>query len=554
VEGKTSKLACAHELGKLCSRRDLVVTLVPFIKASKDEKLRCSSVKSINEFKATVASYGVQCAVRLSAGSDIRYSVVLKTEAETQLLSESGTGAERSEFWKELDSVKKESRIKRRQTRKMADEDESSMASDIAPVALEQTAFNVLLAGHGGSDRYEMGIESLELDASDEDLPEMFLSSSQELNMVLSGGMLFEDSFDDLCEIDPALDVSPSKNSLRARDRTIPSPNSLLDRVSFLDGLEDAEIHVSMPEIDAFYKALHQMDYPPIDEFIQLYDDSGKTAATMAETRRLMVPPEVLKFALDPLNGFVTMSTKIHSSKKSVDSQSFRLYIQLQDEYVVETMVMRYAVDDKQYASISVSTQVSSPIGLSGNFNLQTSEIVEQIVHASRTLALNREMGQPAEIIGKVSFLGCGEPLLNYDNLVDACFFMAEKPMWNINKDRMTVSTIGITPRIFDLTRDLPQVNIALDLRAPTQNLRSAVVPLAQRYSLDGLMEALDNHMRKYTVSDRTSILDNDTRREKVIIVYTMGKCLWDVHKRFVVATSSQIPSLFSSARRNEQT
>jgi hypothetical protein len=369
-----------------------------------------------------------------------------------------------------------------------------------------------------------MGIESLELDASDDDLPEMFLSTSQELHMV-SDGLFFEDSFDDSCDMDHAFDSSPSKNSLRARDRTLPSPNSLLDRVSFMEALEDAEVHVSMLEIDAFYNALHQMDYPPIDEFIQRCGDSGQTSATMAETTQL-VPPEVLNFALDPLNGFVSMSTKIHSLRKSADSQSFRLYIQLHDEYIVETVVMRYAVEDKQFASISVSTQVSSPIGLSGNFNLQTSEIVEQIVHASRTLALHREVDQPVESIGKVSFLGCGEPLLNYDNLVDACFFIAEKPMWNINKDRMTVSTIGITPRIFDLTRDLPQVNIALDLRAPTQNLRSAVVPLAQRYSLDGLMEALGNHMRKDAVSDQTSILENVTRREKVIISYQMGKCL----------------------------
>lgn len=536
MKGETSKPDCAHELGELCANRDVIITLVPFVRSATtgaDNSRRCPSVKAINEFKSIVASYDIQCSVRLSVGSDIRHSLVVQSEVERGERSDDG-GKPKSEFWKVLDSVKKESTKKRRRARKLAEEDSSvrsgSSASEMTPLVLDQAMFTSPSNRPNTPDSFlfgfESGIESLDLDAYDDDNPEVFLSSSQELSMVLSDGMFSEDSFDDPCDLDPALEMhgSPSKNSSRPRDRAVPSPNSLLDRISFLEALDDAGFNISMAEIDAFYKALHELDYPPINDFIQQYEESDNAVIARVRAKGL-VPLKVLQFALDPLNGFVTMSTKIHTLRKSSDCKSFRLYIQLHDEYIVETVVMRYSVEDRQYASISVSTQVSSPVGLSGNFNLQTSEIIEQIIHATRTLENHKEKDQQtAEAIGKLSFLGCGEPLLNYDNVVDACFFMSERPMWNINKGRMTISTIGVTPRIFDLTRDLPEVNIALDLRAPNQELRGSIIRLAQRYSLDGLMEALDNHMRKNIVPDNAIDFGNFARREKVIIWYKMGK------------------------------
>ena len=97
---------------------------------------------------------------------------------------------------------------------------------------------------------------------------------------------------------------------------------------------------------------------------------------------------------------------------------------------------------------------------------------------------------------------------------------MSDRRLWNINAGRITISTFGITPRIFELTRDLPDVMISVDLVAPTQALRQSLVPWAQRYSLDGLMEALGNHMEAKSRDVKLTL----TRPDKVMIPYTMSK------------------------------
>jgi hypothetical protein len=94
--------------------------------------------------------------------------------------------------------------------------------------------------------------------------------------------------------------------------------------------------------------------------------------------------------------------------------------------------------------------------------------------------------------------LGMGEPLDNYNNVTEACRTMIDTSRWNLAHGRVTVSTVGLISQIRRLTRELPEVSLALSLHAPNQDARTKIVPTASRYPIEGLIDALDNHMMAY--------------------------------------------------------
>ena len=71
MEGETSSIKCAHQLGKLCEGRHLVVNLIPYNQTDVKDKLRCPTNARMQEFRDIVASYGAYCTIRRTMGADI---------------------------------------------------------------------------------------------------------------------------------------------------------------------------------------------------------------------------------------------------------------------------------------------------------------------------------------------------------------------------------------------------------------------------------------------------------------------------------------------------
>jgi sorting nexin-8 len=80
---------------------------------------------------------------------------------------------------------------------------------------------------------------------------------------------------------------------------------------------------------------------------------------------------------------------------------------------------------------------------------------------------------------------------------------MIDRSRWNLAHGRVTVSTVGLISQIRRLTKELPEVSLALSLHAPNQKDREAIVPTASRYPIEGLIDALDNHMMAYANQKR---------------------------------------------------
>lgn len=92
---------------------------------------------------------------------------------------------------------------------------------------------------------------------------------------------------------------------------------------------------------------------------------------------------------------------------------------------------------------------------------------------------------------------GMGEPLNNYLAVREAVRMMTDTGMgFGLRRSAVTVSTVGVVPRIADLAADLPGVSLALSLHAPTQELRQRIVPSAKAYKLDKLIAQIDSYQQ----------------------------------------------------------
>jgi 23S rRNA (adenine2503-C2)-methyltransferase len=142
-------------------------------------------------------------------------------------------------------------------------------------------------------------------------------------------------------------------------------------------------------------------------------------------------------------------------------------------------------------ATICVSSQVGCAVdckfcltGLLGvKRNLTAGEIVGQI-----TALLNEQHVTPPGDRVNLVFMGMGEPFLNYENFIKAVRLLVEGV--GIPESRITVSTAGIVPRIYDLGAESIRPKLAISLNAPNDDLRTRLMPINRKWSLEKLMAA----------------------------------------------------------------
>lgn len=123
--------------------------------------------------------------------------------------------------------------------------------------------------------------------------------------------------------------------------------------------------------------------------------------------------------------------------------------------------------------------------------NLTTAEIIGQVWTAVRHLS--KTAGKHDHHVTNVVMMGMGEPLLNYDNAIPAMSLMIDDLAYGLSKRRVTLSTSGVVPRIYDLARDL-QVSLAVSLHAPNDELREAIMPINKKYPLVELLAACQHY------------------------------------------------------------
>lgn len=163
------------------------------------------------------------------------------------------------------------------------------------------------------------------------------------------------------------------------------------------------------------------------------------------------------------------------------------------------------------------------------NRNLSTEEIVGQIWNAIASFEnLDRIRDRP---VTNVVFMGMGEPLLNFDNVMDAISIMMDDYAYSISKKRLTISTAGVVPAI-DRMAQFTDASIAVSLHAPNDELRNQLVPVNKKYPIKVLLASVKGY------------LDQLSDKRKATIEYTLIAGVNDrkIHAEQLIALLKDLP------------
>ena len=181
--------------------------------------------------------------------------------------------------------------------------------------------------------------------------------------------------------------------------------------------------------------------------------------------------------------------------------------VRLDNGNCVETVF----IPDGERGTLCVSSQVGCALdcsfcstGKQGfQRDLTVAEIVGQVWIAHRSFGVPDNRGHRR--ITNVVMMGMGEPLLNFDNVITAMEIMKDDLGYGVAKKRLTLSTSGIVPRMYDLY-DQIDVALAVSLHAPNDALRDQLVPVNRKYPLAELIAACREYVRKFDDSRRVTM------------------------------------------------
>jgi 23S rRNA (adenine2503-C2)-methyltransferase len=120
--------------------------------------------------------------------------------------------------------------------------------------------------------------------------------------------------------------------------------------------------------------------------------------------------------------------------------------------------------------------------------NLEVGEIVDQIIQVQ---------GRRDRRLTNIVFMGMGEPMLNYDNVMMAIDLLSDDKSMNIGRRHITVSTAGYADRIRQMADEDRRAKLALSLHTMNNDKRALIMPISKKYSVDELMDALDHYYLK---------------------------------------------------------
>ncbi len=203
--------------------------------------------------------------------------------------------------------------------------------------------------------------------------------------------------------------------------------------------------------------------------------------------------PASLQTTLAESLPFATMT--LVDQKVTDNGDTYKLLYETFDGQVVETVLMLYP----ERATVCVSCQVGCAVGcafcatgLGGlTRSLSAGEIVQQTVDAAR---LSRKVGRT---LTNLVMMGMGEPLQNYAETMKFINIIHDPRGMNFGARRITVSTSGIVPRIDALAEEPLQLNLAVSLHAPNNELRGRLVPINARWPVQDLLAACDRYIAK---------------------------------------------------------
>ncbi|HEY5005249.1 MAG TPA: 23S rRNA (adenine(2503)-C(2))-methyltransferase RlmN, partial [Ktedonobacteraceae bacterium] len=193
-------------------------------------------------------------------------------------------------------------------------------------------------------------------------------------------------------------------------------------------------------------------------------------------------------------------SGSVRTEQHSKDDRTRKILLELTDGRLIESVLMLYPPlrESSARATVCVSSQAGCAFGctfcatgqMGFDRHLTAGEIVAQVLLFARQLRVApwSAPGLPGskaiDHITNIVLMGMGEPLHNYDNVLQALRILNSNEGFNLGARHMTISTVGVVPAIRKLSQEPLQVNLAISLHAPTDELRGQTMPINRKYPL----------------------------------------------------------------------
>jgi len=265
--------------------------------------------------------------------------------------------------------------------------------------------------------------------------------------------------------------------------RALPVARPARDPRPGLSGIEPSQL-------EAWFAARGE----PVYRAQQVEDALWRGTAGSAD--ELLTLPAGLRAAIDEAFRFDSLtSTELSQANGGLTEKALH---QLSDGALVESVLMHYpaAPGRRERHTLCISSQAGCAVGcpfcatgeLGFTRDLETAEIVDQVRHAARRLALDGRR------LTNVVFMGMGEPLLNLDAVLGAVQALADPRRFGLGARHVTVSTSGVVPGIRRLTALGPQFTLAVSLHAARDALRDVLVPINRRWPVAEVVDAARGH------------------------------------------------------------
>ena len=238
----------------------------------------------------------------------------------------------------------------------------------------------------------------------------------------------------------------------------------------------------TLEQLEEYFLNIGEKKFKAIQVYDWLYKKRVSSFDEMTNIKKDIIEKLKNEFTMD----------KLKIVKKLSDVDVDKYLFELEDKMTVEAVLMHHDYGN----SICVSSQVGCNMGCSfcesGRLkkvrNLEAHEIVLQILEVEKDLK---------DRISHVVLMGIGEPFDNYDNIIDFINIINSGKGIDIGARHITVSTCGIVPKIKEFIKDGKQVNLAVSLHAPNNEIRNKLMNINKAYPIEQVIEALKEYIDK---------------------------------------------------------
>lgn len=248
---------------------------------------------------------------------------------------------------------------------------------------------------------------------------------------------------------------------------------------------------LTVSELQEFVESLGEKKYRARQIFAWLYGKRAQSFAAMTD---------ISKDFRTLLEGVATIDNlRMVAKEVSQRDGTTKFLFELSDGLRIESVLIPPEKDSpaaEKRLTLCISTQVGCPLdcafcatGTMGFFrNLTAGEIIDQVIQAQN---------ESPRRITNIVFMGMGEPLLNYDNVMKGVEILNADGSLNIGTRHMTISTAGYADKIRQMADEDRKVKLALSLHSLDNAKRTQLMPITKKFSVDELMDAMEYYYRK---------------------------------------------------------